>query len=36
MKEKAKTLASKSQLDTALDIADRNTEKIKKYFKRLI
>ena len=36
MKEKAKTLASKSQLDIALDIADRNTGKIKKYFKRLI
>ena len=35
MKQEAKILPTKSQVDTALDIADKNREKFKN-FKRLV
>lgn len=36
IKEAMKSTASKSQVDIALDIADKNSEKIFKSFKHLI
>ena len=36
MAEASKNLVSTNQVETALDLEDKNTDKIKKNFKRLI